>query len=407
MKTFLLIFLLILPLTYAQEITLNIPRDNYTIKETLQADVTINVNPINEIKTSNFILLDENGVKIPIALFIDKLSNDHYFIYFNIPELQPGYYKFLVDDIRYINKTLKQVSQDKIIYIDNSTISLSINPGIILQETILEFRNNGIPIKINITSPSFTNLPRELDLYDFKRYNIKFPLGSYDSEIKLDYADKSYIIKLLVPYKEESLENFEEEINQTQVITLQEEENIIFLNSTLGTRFPGKIIIEKISSPNNPFYVKNNLDLKLTNLKFSLTGNLNQIIRLNLTNVDHIDKDEIIKQYIWVNENRNSTSKNYNGYITIMSDEGYSNKLYLNIDIKEEKIKETIKIENKTLSNLTNNQSINKSQEKNNTLLNTSFLLILIIIVSMIIYFIKKSKKKTKSFEEYTSKLKR
>ena len=109
-----LFFLFLMNLAYAQEATLDIFRETYTSKETLQAELNINVNPVNQITASNFILSNENNEIIPISLFLEKLSQNKYFAYFNLPELPYGVYTFEVKDIRHVEDTvLKQASVKK------------------------------------------------------------------------------------------------------------------------------------------------------------------------------------------------------------------------------------------------------------------------------------------------------
>ncbi|MBL7147796.1 MAG: hypothetical protein ISS82_03150 [Nanoarchaeota archaeon] len=128
MKKPLLLLLIAIILTlnvHASQITISIPRTSYQVGETIQAEVFLSISPVNELTFSNFEFLKENNEKVSVALFLEKLSNTHYFIYFNIPtSLQKGNYKFKVKNVNYIeNNVLKQTSEEKEIYIN------SINPG--------------------------------------------------------------------------------------------------------------------------------------------------------------------------------------------------------------------------------------------------------------------------------------
>ena len=60
MKKILILLLLILPIVNAQnpQIIISSPRDNYASLETFQAEIFFNIDPVNEIAVSNFVLTD-------------------------------------------------------------------------------------------------------------------------------------------------------------------------------------------------------------------------------------------------------------------------------------------------------------------------------------------------------------
>ncbi|MFH1210205.1 MAG: hypothetical protein V1663_05460 [archaeon] len=126
MKRGILFFLLVffLSCTYfstvnAEEIVINVPRSDYRVYETFQAEIFFNINPV-QVSVSNFELRDMNNIKIATPLFLEKISDNYYFVYFDLPNLEKGQYKFWVKNINYVqNGILKETGNSKIINVDN------------------------------------------------------------------------------------------------------------------------------------------------------------------------------------------------------------------------------------------------------------------------------------------------
>ena len=166
MKKILILLLFLLPIVNAQDITISLSKDNYFQQETLQAEVFINLTLAEEITASNFGLIDKENKTIPIPLFLEEISNNHYFIYFNVPKLNNGTYFFLVKDVKYTDTTLKKISKSQEFYLNNIS-SISILPAILnrVNSTNLKIMNHGslinVTIKaseINLNNPLFLSL---------------------------------------------------------------------------------------------------------------------------------------------------------------------------------------------------------------------------------------------------------
>lgn len=118
-----LLIVLIIPINiYASDINILTYRDNYRPLETFQAEVIFDKEPINEINNLNFELYKDKP--IGILLFLEKLSNKRYFVYFDMPQVNNGGYKFKVKNVNIIdNGILRKISDEKTIIIND------INPG--------------------------------------------------------------------------------------------------------------------------------------------------------------------------------------------------------------------------------------------------------------------------------------
>lgn len=409
MKILLILFFLILLINYGEAqqepASLTISRDSYASKETLQAELVINVNPVNQITTSNFVLTNEFNNGIPVAMFMEKISKNYYVIYFNLPELSYGKYNLEARDIRYVEEdTLKQFAVKKTFVLLNQSLdnfSISVKPGVILEEGKLEITNNNAePINITIEAPLNTNLSKKLILNDKLILNIK--IHEEDYFIKIIYAAKHYLIPVLA-------QNISK--NEIFVILTPPSNSIIFLNSSLGDKFPKEINIDANKTIYNPLYIKNNWNFPLSNISFILTGDLKEILILGKSNFDEIKANEILEQMVIINENKNLSKNNYKGAIVVASKEGTIS--YLNLDfniVKEES--NSIKNETKFIDiiyyNFSNvNQSSNKVKEekKGNAFIK---IFLVLLILTIIIYFIFKRKiKKEETFGEHFYKFKK
>ena len=113
-----LLVILIIPVSiYASDINILTYRDNYRPLETFQAEVILDKEPLTELNSLNFELYKDKPVGV--LLYLEKLSNKRYFIYFNIPDVETGDYKFKIKNVNIIdNGILKRISDEKTIKVE-------------------------------------------------------------------------------------------------------------------------------------------------------------------------------------------------------------------------------------------------------------------------------------------------
>ncbi len=68
-------------------------------------------------------------------------------------------------------------------------------------------------------------------------------------------------------------------------------------------------------------YIKNNGEDSIRNIRFRLTGNLENIVRINTTTVGGLAPGEVIGQSIFVNERKNPRHDEYRGDMLFISDQ--------------------------------------------------------------------------------------
>ena len=407
-KTLLLIItlsILLINLVNAQdEGNLNVLRENYYFKETIQSNLFVNVTTVDKITQEKLFLINQNNQEIPASMFLEKISNSYYFIYFNLPELPPGNYKLELRNVRYIDETdgiLKELTlQDQFSISNNTNVSVSINPGIILKDSLLEIKNNALPVNITIEAPSYTNLSKSYNIINSLKLNVK--ISEEDYNIKLLYEDVSYNIQVMNLNK-----NLVE--NTTEIQPIPPINAIIFLNSTLGTYFPKEIILDNKSSIYNPFYIKNTWNYTLDNITLKVSGILSEILVLDKNNLGSIDKDETIKIIASINQDKNPRLDNYLGSITVTSLQNTVSYLSLRIKFASPEsnlTKNETVVQNTTKKNETKVIPPTKTDKKSP--LGIIITIIAILVILFIIYLIAKKKFiRTESFEEHFYKFKR
>ena len=105
---------------YASDINILTYRDNYRPRETFQAEIILDKEPLSNLNTLNLEFLNDDKA-IGTLMYAEKLSNKRYFAYFDIPNVDPGDYKFRVKNVNIIdNGILRRISEEKTIKINDA-----------------------------------------------------------------------------------------------------------------------------------------------------------------------------------------------------------------------------------------------------------------------------------------------
>ncbi len=416
-RLIILIFLINISVALAQ-IDINILRENYSALETLQAEITLD-NPIKEL-SSNDITIDNTK----IAPFIFSLDKNKYFVYLDIPKLEPKSYNLNVQSRFVINNILTDITQQKEFNLVDSDVSLAIKPAILIlnKNDIKTFykitlKNNAdklgeLNVNVNITSDflyparNIISLEKgeERNLFIFsKQGNIK------DTKIILSY-DRVYEIPIIVKSEviigEEPPIKTEEVQKKASFITEQP-----FLIRTLN----------RDEAVSGPLEFRNNLNRSLK-VEFYLTDNLNEVIRINLTSIT-LKPNEINYQYIWINEKKNAKGP-YSGSL-VLEAEDYKEEFPIELSfIEKEVIPEEFEEEteeDETQEDLGPIKEdftpevdiglINLSEEqipqpvKERYILFPIMLIVIITFLLLVIFYLLRIRKPPKTFKEYVSKV--
>ncbi len=161
-------------------------------------------------------------------------------------------------------------------------------------------------------------------------------------------------------------------------------------------------------------YIKNDGDVDLKNIKFSLSGNLDEIVKINVTKIDILKLGQIVEQFIWINEDKNAKSNNYEGSMLIEAEDfRLEFPIILKISknkneiIEEEKLFIEERSEKVDLDKIRKIEPETKIKEHIRIVLPYKVIaFILLVLLVIIIYFgLKKPYKKKAEFEEFVSKM--
>lgn len=385
-KLLILIVLLIIPIVTAQ--TVNFISGSVAPGEIFQAEISQ-----EKISPTDIRILNPYGYPTAFGINFAVLDENYYFIYTTIPENSlAGEYNFKVkgEDFKF------QVLNPKDSFATFSPIFIVYNGN---QEYYkIKVFNYGLQeTEYTITSEYEGVTPSVSSLIvpgkSTKSFNIYI-----DSRIKKslitnllinNYKIPIYIVKDVFPTQ---IFTKETTVSKDQLLFYIEGTQINYIKNTLIEQKPleGELVI------------KNNLDSTLGNLTITLTGNLDQIVKLNKYEIKELKPGESITLELDVNKERELTEKVYDGSLVIGSVE-----LPINFEV-EESDTESKKPEPLTVEEET--EEIPEEQEPEKKSYKRYFGFIIIILLAAILYYYyfgKKEHKKEIKFVEYIKKFKK
>ncbi|MBI2673153.1 hypothetical protein HYX19_02735 [Candidatus Woesearchaeota archaeon] len=437
---FLLLFLLInLAYAYASPTVLTLlnEKNEFSSGNTVQFYVNLTLDPVRPLIASDIYL--SNAQIIKVSSIITKLGNNSYFIYFNLPKLDNGKYNINVR-LAYNRDNILQeivsiipiaiINQDKQMYLSPGIIVVDIDESSYYQVALYNSGPNQTEVNLSVgglnlrLSRSSIPLPSGFNKYFYVYFN-KTNIRQLNQRVVIDYVTISYLDKefripvyILNKIPEViSMENktaVEKSIveNKTEI----KQKGIDFVVSS--KEFDEVLAADDTRAGNIAF--KNFLDKPLANIKFSVTGNIRTIVRLNITSMPVLLGNETAKQYIWINEYKNATEGLYEGNITLTTKEGHSAVFFVRVNVagngkveigdKRSETKSTDLIPSNGLleekygfGNLTSGEK-GEPEEKTDNTLAIFFVFIFFVVVFIIIY---KMQTKKKSNKDYIGDIKR
>ena len=96
----------------ASDISILTYREDYRPLETVQAEIILDKEPLNDLTVSN-LEFSKNNNALGIIFYLEKLSSKRYFIYFNIPDVSKDVYNLKVKNVNFVDSgVLKRESKE-------------------------------------------------------------------------------------------------------------------------------------------------------------------------------------------------------------------------------------------------------------------------------------------------------
>ncbi|MAG47866.1 hypothetical protein CL617_04630 [archaeon] len=190
---------------------------------------------------------------------------------------------------------------------------------------------NNIPTLVKVNSPNFTNIPASFTLENTKVFSVNVPKTSKDFNIEIDYGNNSYSISVITG-------NLTQGSNGIKPLIQPPENSILILTKDLSEKTSLIATLLKEDEITDDLRIKNNWDFILNNIKIELTGNLAEIIELEKYNYNTIQPNEILKQKIIINKNKNSLGL-FEGELIITTDELTLTSLPISLTFTEDESK--------------------------------------------------------------------
>jgi len=319
------------------------------------------------------------------GLFLLFLLAFYIFLWFKIPsQMEDMHYQFFDWSTDKLDKTIIKLSK-----MNTTKLTERLSPADHIKDSQIRVGEDEVVLDIKNAQWSEYLDTNSMDpVLDSGANGIEIiPVNEDEFNIRVDYLDTFYLIPV-IPY------NIAKE-TKPLIIT---KENIILLNSSLGTYFNKNFILEKNSTPKGPFYIKNTLNYAVNGLTFSLTGNLAEIVRLDYAIVGEIKPGETLTQYVWINENKNPSRLDYQGSIELRLDDDLVSAIPMEINFLDEKPLNNITEERssnltKPVKNITASDQVKEGKD-NLTLL---FIILIPLALIVLLYFIFKKDKKKES----------
>jgi hypothetical protein len=406
------LFIILTTQTINAELTdIQIYQEQISQGEVFQAEIFLE-NPLSDPKKQDIELYSSKEIQFHMAPFLTKLSEGHYFLYFELPfPLENDNYTLKIKNIPFIiNDVLQEITVQKNFTVINTSPSVSITPGFYLldpQKTqiYLIVESKDIQTNISFQTPEFISHPYLTEQLINPNNKRKF-IFDYDlknqqsnSEIIINYGNKTFNIPLLIE-------------QQSKNEPLEDPIKFIIDGTSIDKQ------IESTQTLEGYLLMQNKINKTLTNLEIKLTGDLPYIVSLNLANFAEILPFSNFSTMMAINKDKAPKQDSYSGQIILKNNE-YSSSL--DIQIKILKIQETpaqlpeppIIVNQTTPQQQDQNTSQNEiyeiipwdielsedtPEETTKSVKSFAFFVIVLIVIAIIVFLLS-SKKKTKKRE--------
>ncbi len=386
---------------YAFSMDISFPKDAYSPGETLQADILIDGTLEENIVTQNIGLvcdLDNGEKNLPIiAPSLIRIEENHYYSYFDLNEnLNSGNCSVVVKNVIYYeNGFLEQedFSSGDFRLDETNNSLIFVSPAAFVSQDVLDdnsfdvyvTNNNQENLVVNLSSgASYIDLSKDslqISKDDTESFNVYVsPLlipGSGKETIVLKYNSQQFSIPIWLFYESQ------EEVNNTEDnTTIVSGDSLSFVMDVDSI----DVSVEPSKSLSGYVTVKNTGTNTLDSVVFELTGNLSNVVDLQ-TPQTSVAIGETFKEYIYVNQKKNSLPGSYEGNLKV----SYNGKsieypIYVNV-LGEDSI-------NTSQTNITRRLNQTNGEDSSSGVSVWWFVGIFFVIVFIVLYLLYKKKTK-------------
>jgi len=319
-KYFFLVMFFVIGNVSAFSLDINLEKEVYFPGETLQADISVDGTLEEDILTSNVKLLCNND-SVSVAPSLLKLDVDHYYTFFKLSESLTGdcelklheliYYEggFLRQESFYENFSLVETNSSVISFIPAGfridDFDLQSNLRVYLTDLNEEVTNISVE-----SSDAFAEVSDSEISWDSLFFDIYLSEFLYDgtpkAEISLGYSGQFFKIPIWIFHDVDD--------------TLPVEENDTYVDEA-KIEFVMDVSEFDVSLSENEdlsgYVTVKNTGSDLSEVAFSLTGNLGEVIDLQTENLDEFNSGESFKEYLYVNQRKSTALGVYEGTLKV------------------------------------------------------------------------------------------
>lgn len=275
--------------------------------------------------------------------------------------------------------------------------SVSVMPGISNQKNRfnLRIKNNKYPITIEIESPNYTEIPREVHLQNEVNYRISGIKENF--EIKIIYGNYSYIIPVI---------GINQKINEGHYLLPPPENAIKLLNKDVN------ITLSRNDRLEDDIMFINNWSFNLNDVKLNATGRIKDIIRFDKDYFNEIKSNETIKTRIYLNKEGEPAYAHYDGYIIVTSSQKTLDAIKISVNFVDSQnnmiIDEEGTGEEIPEGKIQEGENQTKKQESIGKKKNYWWIWMIIALIAAFVAFLffRRKKEVSQDFEDYAKKLK-
>tara|TARA_Y100000310_G_scaffold343864_1_gene453564 strand:+ start:7637 stop:8866 length:1230 start_codon:yes stop_codon:yes gene_type:complete len=330
-----LLFLVFLAGVDAAPLEVVFEREEYGVGETVQVRITDVIGLQEDLEISNIKLVDGVGGEVSAAFFFIDVKQNESFLFFDVPSVENGTYSLVFEDLLYFASNFLVVEDYAVnLTVVEKNVSLSVFPGAYIlrspfSEPSFSFRVSSYKadVGVNVSSSDFIKTkPLEFSLREggFEDVKVFVDLNFVEGEgyVLFDYGD-TYRIPVFAPFAVDEVGDLEISEDEIDVRFIE----ITEISKTLDE----EDVVSGLLEVGN-FGVGN-----LTNLEFKLDPSLEDVVRMDLSNVSYFGSGEIISQYLWINEK--GVVGNYSGNLTFgNSDFSIGFPIFVSVFPKEEEV---------------------------------------------------------------------